>query len=162
MSKFASLFVLLVAGCDSDAPFERSEPPAKTAHISSLITGSEVTLPAEVQPFFGMTLEDYKKTTTLRITGSRSSDTVGDASYSLYYKDGAIAQIELSSDAKLDLRPILTAKWGEPVRTLTKADYPRYTWTNTATKMKAAITENQDTASVRFGFLDVDLTRADE
>jgi hypothetical protein len=149
MSKFASLFVLLVAGCDSDAPFERSEPPAKTAHISSLITGSEVTLPAEVQPFFGMTLEDYKKTTT-------------DASYSLYYKDGAIAQIELSSDAKLDLRPILTAKWGEPVRTLTKADYPRYTWTNTATKMKAAITENQDTASVRFGFLDVDLTRADE
>jgi hypothetical protein len=150
MFKFAFLIVL-AAGCSSEPPSKRSEPPPKTAHISTLITGAPATLPEDVASSIGMTEAEFKEASRLGLSRSQSSKTVEAVGYKALYVGGKVAQIILDPETPTDLAPMVTEKWGAPRIDDLGYGEKRLIWTNPTTKLHAWIRIDKDEQVLRFG-----------
>lgn len=115
--------VVVVAACggkkeDKGGGGTKTGGGAKSADVSTLFSGSTVTLPAEVAAAqFGATEAEVKKALSVDSTYV-SSKTHDGVSYDLDYtrEEKKLEKVSVSS-TKVELEPILTKQWGPPIKT---------------------------------------------
>lgn len=147
---FLSMF--LVVGCGKskdggggDSPKGKSDRPSNK-DVTSLFTGSAVTLPPEV----AKASFDAKKADVLKAigtdTGYMSSKTHADVSYDLRFsRADNLEQISVTTRGT-KLEPILTKQWGAP----TKLEKGELFWFNPDAGIRAWIGERGNGESVTF------------
>lgn len=147
------LAMILVAGCGKSKDSDGGEKPSRgksdrptNKDVTSLFTGTSVTLPPEVAK---ATFDTKKAEVTKAVgsdTGYMSSKTHADVSYDLRFsRADNLEQITVTTRGT-KLEPILTKQWGAPIK-LAKGEL---FWFNPATGLRAWIPTRGDGENVSF------------